>query len=113
MSKVTKINSQWANRLLDGTQSLGNTGESILDKVSALLSDYCKKETDIAEIADRAGLHPQTIKRLIDKLPTEEGHEYNPFGDTMTRVLLVFGATITWGQTKIKSEYLPAPKHKD
>ena len=107
---VAQIKSSWANRLLDGTQTLGNTGESILDKVSDLLNDYCRTEKDVAEIADRAGLCALTIRRLMDKKPTEEGHDYNPFGDTMTRVLLVFGATITWGQVKIKPQYLPQPK---
>lgn len=110
MSATMKANSEWTNRLLAGTQSLGNTGESILDKVSDLISDYCKTSKDYQEIADRSGLTVSTIKRLKEKLPTEEGHEYMPFGDTLSRVLLVFGATITWGQTKIKPQFMPKEK---
>lgn len=105
-----QLQSKWANRLLDGTKSLGNTGESILDKVSDLLTDYCKKEKDYQDIADRAGLSVATVKRLKDKLPTEEGYDYMPFGDTLSRVLLVFGASITWSQERIKTQYLPQPK---
>lgn len=107
---IAKQSNDWSNRLLAGTQSLGNTGESILDKVSDLLADYCRSEKDFKEIAERSGLAVQTIKRLKEKLPTEEGHEYMPFGDTLSRVLLVFGATITWGQTKVKPQFMPKPK---
>jgi hypothetical protein len=107
---AAKKHEGWGNRLLSGTTSLGNSGETILDKCSDLLNDYCKTEAQVKEIADRSGLCPSTIKRLMDKIPTEEGHEYNPMGDTMSRVLLVFGAQITWSQVTVKAQYLPKPK---
>lgn len=103
-------NNSWTNRLLNNTRSLGNTGQSILHKVSELLNDYCKTDKEIDDIAERAGLCPSTIKRLMELKPTEEGNEYNPFGDTMSRVLLVFGAAITWSQVRVEPQYMPQKK---
>jgi hypothetical protein len=112
MRAVKKSEQRWANRLLNNTQSLGNTGESILDKCSDLLNDYCKTEGLINDVAERAGLSPNTIRRIMERKPTEEGREPDAFGDTQSRILLTFGATITWGQTSIRAKFLPQPKVK-
>ena len=88
-----------------------NIGQSILDKVSELLNDYCTSMKEIEEVAEFAMLSPSTIQRLIELKPTEEGHDYNPYGDTLSRVLLFFGASITWGQEKkIKKQFWPTHK---
>lgn len=112
MGAAKKITSTWGNRLLDGTQSLGNTGESILDKISDLLNDYCRTQKEVEEIAERAGLNPATIRRFMDKTPTELDNDYDPKGDSMSRILIVFGAVINWSTTTIKPQYMPQPKEK-
>jgi len=108
MSAVAKIN--WVNKLLDCTESLGNTGESILDKVSDLLNDYCTTPESVDEVAEYTYLSSSTIRRMMDRTPTENDDDYGPYADTLSRVLLFFGATITWGQVKVKTRFAPGEK---
>lgn len=110
MSAVHKIS--WKNKLLEGTKSLGNTGQSLLEKASELLNDYCKNEKMITEVAERAGLCPSTIKRIMALEPTELGNDPDSKGDTLTRIFLTFGAGCTWHFESIKPQYLPKPKEK-
>ena len=110
MSAVRKIG--WRNKLLEGTESLGNTGQSLLEKASELLNDYCKTDDLIADVAERAGLCPSTIKKIMSLEPTELGNDRDSKGDTLTRIFLTFGAGCKWSFQTIKPQYLPKPKEK-
>ncbi len=109
MSK--KINESLCDGIRNNT-CCGSSDRELKHLVQDYLNARCSCDADFALIADAAHLMPQTVLRVANQDANGE-EDYQPFADTLQRLLRVMDIRLEGTHQRVNKKYLPTAKNPE